>query len=458
MRRRPLGLAAALALLLAGCAQPPMPSASVPAAAATATITEAPLQPRPCPKDLPADLRCLGGRDSAGAFYLIALPAGWTPQQGDLVLHAHGGPFLGAPTMQRVEEDLQRWSIVPRAGYAWAGSSFAQGGVAVRAAAEDTERLRRLFVQQLGRPRLTLLHGQSWGASVAARAAELHTADKPYDAVLLSSGVLAGGTRAYDFRLDLRVIYQYLCGNHPRPDEPAYPLWQGLPAGSRLTAAELRRRADDCLGLDRPAAQRTPQQALRVKTLVDVLRIPERSLHGHLAWGTFHFQDIALHRSGGGNVFGNRGAYYRGSADDEALNAKVDRYTADPAAVARFAADADPTGLIPVPVLTVHAIHDPTAFVEMEHRFAQTMTGAGRADALVQTYTDHAEHSYLSDATYVALLEALKAWLREGRKPTPQAVAAACAAALARFPSDCRFRPDYQPPPLDSRVAPRERP
>ena len=157
-------------------------------------------------------------------------------------------------------------------------------------------------------------------------------------------------------------------------------------------------------------------------------------------------------------MFGNRGAWYRGSADDAALNAEVERYTADPAAVARFAADADFSGRIPVPVLAVHAIHDPTAFVEMEQRFAQTMAGAGRGDALVQTYTDHAEHSYLSDATYVALLDALQAWLREGRKPTPQAVAEGCAAALARFPSDCRFRPDYQPPPLDSRVAPRERP
>jgi hypothetical protein len=51
------------------------------------------------------------------------MPAHW---QGELVLHSHGGPFLGAPTMKRVEEDLQRWSIMPRAGYAWAGSSFRQ--------------------------------------------------------------------------------------------------------------------------------------------------------------------------------------------------------------------------------------------------------------------------------------------------------------------------------------------
>lgn len=432
-------------LALAGCAQTARPVET--------PSTEAAPQARACPEGLPAQTRCLGGRDSAGAFYLIAIPPDW---QGELVLHSHGGPFLGEPTMKRVEEDLQRWSIMPRAGYAWAGSSFRQGGVAVRAAAEDSERLRRLFVQHVARPRLTLLHGQSWGASVAALGAEMYP--QAYDGVLLTSGVLAGGTQAYDFRLDLRVIYQYLCQNHPRPDEPAYPLWQGLPQGATLKQAELARRANDCLGLDRPAAQRTPEQARKLHTLVEVLRIPERSVLGHLSWATFHFQDIAWQRMGGANVFGNRGAQYRGSDDDAALNAGVLRYTADPAAVARFAADADPQGRIAVPVLTVHGIEDATAFVEMQHRFAQTMAHGGSAARLVQTYSQDREHSYLSDASYVALLESLKRWLREGHKPTPAEVAAGCLAAQARFPSSCNFRPDYQPAPLETRVTPRQRP
>jgi len=30
-----------------------------------------------------------------------------------------------------------------------------------------------------------------------------------YDGVMLTSGVLAGGTRAYGFRADLRAVYQY---------------------------------------------------------------------------------------------------------------------------------------------------------------------------------------------------------------------------------------------------------
>ena len=450
---------AAFGLLAAGCMQ--LPAAPAAPAAIPAVGSEAAPASTACPATLPERTRCLAGRDTAGAYYLIAIPADWN---GVLVLHAHGGPTLGPPKAERTAEDLQRWAVMVRAGYAWAGSTFRDGGVQVQAAAEDTERLRRLFLRHVAQPRRTVLHGQSWGASVAAVGAETYgnalgdDGRKPYDAVLLTSGVLAGGSRAYDFRLDLRVVYQFLCANHPRPDEPQYPLWMGLPAGSALTAAQLRQRADDCLGVDRPAAARTPEQQRRLKTIVDVIRIPERSVQGHLAWATWHFQDIVLRRTGGANPFGNVGAVYAGSADDAALNAAVARYRADPAAVARLAADTDPTGRIPVPVLTVHGVDDPVAFVEMDAAFRDTLRRAGSADQLVQTFTADGEHSYLADPVYPALMAALLDWVDTGTKPTPRDIAGRCARFEPQFGPGCRFLPDYLPRPLDTRVAPRDRP
>jgi hypothetical protein len=425
-----------------------------------ACASTAPLPPEPapqvvaCPKDVPEGIRCLGGRDSAGAHVLIALPADPARWSGVLVLHAHGGPLLGEPRPERAVEDLQRWVVMVKAGHAWAGSTFRQGGVAVRAAAEDTERLRRLFIAHVAQPRRTILHGQSWGAGVAAQGAAMFTAGKPYDAVLLTSGVLGGGTRSYDHRLDLRVLYQHLCNNHPRPDEPAYPLWMGLPADSKMTQADLAARTRECLGLGLPAAQRTPEQAKKLKTLVDVIRIPERSVQGHLNWGTFHFRDIAQNRSGGRPVFGNVGAVYRGSGDaaaDSAINAAVARYAADPAAVRAFGEDTDPNGRIPVPVLSLHAIHDPVAFVELQHQFRETMRTAGTAGRLVQAYTEHAEHSYLADALYVAAVQQLLAWVEQGIKPSPESLARACTA-------ECRLVTGFEPLPLDRRVAARTRP
>jgi len=112
-------------LAMAACA--PMATTTPPVATAEAAPVAA-----ACPKDVAPIARCLAGQDSAGAYYLIAIPQKWN---GHLVLHAHGGPTLGAPKAERAVEDLERWSIMVRAGYAWAGSTFRQGGVEVRAAA-----------------------------------------------------------------------------------------------------------------------------------------------------------------------------------------------------------------------------------------------------------------------------------------------------------------------------------
>lgn len=430
---------AAVVALLAGCAAgpsaPPIPVAP----------REAAPQAEACPSGVPAGARCLRGQDSASAHYLIVVPAQWS---GVLVVHAHGGPSLGTPRRTRADEDIQRWAITVREGHAWAGSVFRQGGFAVTTAAEDTERVRRIFVDHVAKPRRTLLHGQSWGAMVATRAAELFPAS--WDGVLLTSGVVAGPA-TYDFRLDLRAIYQHLCGNHPKPDEPAYPLAIGLPADSAMTNAELATRADACLGLRKPAAQRTPDEARKLKTIVDVLKIPESAVGSHLNWATFTLRDL-VQKNGGASPFGNARVRYTGSPDDAALNAAVPRFQPEPAAVARFVTDVDHQGRFAVPVISAHGIGDATVFVEGQDTLRQRMVAAGRGDRLVQAFVDSSEHSYWGDAHYPPLFEALLAWVEQGRKPTAEGIAARCRALSATQPDACRFRPAYVPQPLASRV------
>lgn len=426
--------------------------------AAEQSVSPNPEQPQAnaCPEGVAAGSRCLSGRDSAGAYYWLAVPPGW--KDGTLVVHAHGGPELGEPRAARAAADLTRWSIWTRAGYAYAGSGFRQGGVAVRSAAEDTERVRQLFVAHIGMPKRTILHGQSWGAGVAVKAAEMAAhagkGPAPYDAVLLTSGVLGGGTQSYNFRLDLRAVYQALCANHPKPDEPAYPLWQGLPLDSTLTRAELAARIDACTGVRHKPEQRTASQRENLKTITRVIAIPEASLLGHLNWATWHFQDIAFKRLAGRSAFGNQGVRYRGSPDDEGLNRAVPRYDADPEARAVLALDTDLQGRIELPVLTVHAVNDSVAFVELESFFREKMGSFGSTDRLVQVFTDDSEHSYLSDAQYVAAMGSLMNWVERGEKPTPQSVADRCPRLDAAFDpaKGCRFLPAFQPRTLESRV------
>ncbi len=445
-----LGLVLTIAstLLATACVRPFATPDVGPTSVATPAV-RADLQPTPCPKGLDASTTCYRGLDAAGAHVMMAMPQPWN---GALIVHAHGGPPLDIKA-ERADEDLTRWSIWPRAGYAYAASVFRVPGVAVTSAADDTERVRQQFVQRFGKPQRTWLHGQSWGASVAAKTAERHaTPHGPYDGVLLSAGVLGGGTQSYNFRLDLRVVYQALCNNHPKPDETAYPLWMGLPGDAKLTRDDLRGRLNDCLGIDKPAAQRTPAQAGKLKTIVDVIRIPESSIQGHMAWATWHFQNIVQTLTGGLNPFANDLVRYRGSSNDDELNQRVLRYRADSRAVARLAEDTDLTGRIPVPVLTVHGTQDATAFVELEAAFRDTMTRGGSDSRLVQVFSQDSNHSYLADALYPALLQGLERWVTQGEAPTATSITQACKGLESRFGAGCRLLPNYAVANLSARV------
>lgn len=427
------GAVVTLGLLLVGCTS--LPRENPPVAA-------------PCPSGVPTDAKCWRGQDSTGAHYLMAMPAKWS---GVLVVHAHGGPALGEPKASRADEDLKRWAITVSQGHAWAGSVFGQGGFAVTSAAQDTERVRRIFVDHVAQPKRTLLHGQSWGGMVASRAAEMYPAS--WEGILLTSGVVAGPV-SYDFRLDLRAIYQHLCGNHPLPTEAPYPLSIGLPANSTLTSAELSARAHTCLGLKTPAAQRSPDQARKHNTIVDVLKMPEHAVLAHLNWGTFTLRDVVM-KNGGTSPFGNDTVRYAGSDDDAHLNAAVPRFKADPVAAARFAADADHSGRFKAPVISGHGIHDSTVFVESQDTLRQRMQAAGRGASLVQTFVESSEHSYWGDAMYPPLFDALLAWIDKGQKPTPESIAKRCAAQNLADAKACKFNVGYTPKPLASKIAPR---
>jgi pimeloyl-ACP methyl ester carboxylesterase len=410
-----------------------------------------------CPSGLQKLAKCYTGTDQNGSHYWIAIPGQWNDT---LVMHAHGGPRLAAINRDSSLEDLGRFAVTVRQGYAWAGSSYRRPGYGVRMAAEDTENLRHIFIKAFGKPKRTILHGQSWGGNVAAKGAELYgkaeDGSRNYDGVILTNGMIAGGTRNYLHRADLRAVYQYYYRNHPRPDEPQYPLWMGLPAESRMTGKDLEARINECTGVKLPAAQRSEVQAKNLANILGVIRVPERALVSHLSWASFMFRDLTQRVLDGKNPFSNRDVVYRGSDDDATLNKNVLRFSADPEAVEALAKDSDMAGAIDLPVITMHAIDDPTAMVEYEAEYRRVVTDANRQDWLLQTFTREREHSKLSDAEYAALFETLDGWITSGKRPDARQVEAACAENAKRFDGGCHFDPQFVPKALFTRVAPRE--
>jgi len=434
---------ATLALILA--------SWGLPALAAT---------PAPCPSGLPEGVTCHRAQDASGAHVLIARPG---QPHGGLIVHSYGGPRLAPIRPETTDEDVRRFSEFLAEGWSWVSTSRRRPGFGVAMGAEDAENARRLYVAAFGPPRVTIAHGQSWGANVTAALIERHNAPgpdgrRPYDAALLTSGVLAGGTRAYDMRVDLRAVFQALCGSHPKPDEAPYTLTLGLPPEARMTRPQLMERLAACTGIGaqgRPEPGRSEAQARAAADLSAASGIPEAAIPGHLAFATFTFRDIAQNLTGGRSAFGNANVRYRGTSDDAGLNARIPRITPDLEAVAVLAADADLTGRFDIPVLTLHGIGDAVAYVEHQAAYAATVAEAGNAARLVQVFVNETAHSKMSSPLYPAALAALAEWAGGGARPDAAAVLARCEALRACFAGECRIDPAFRPAAWDTRVNPR---
>jgi len=407
-----------------------------------------------CPAPIVEIATCYSAKHASGAYLLAAMPKNWN---GHLIVFAHGGPHIVPPTAKTSEPDLAKYSFAVRQGFAWVASSFRREGYGVRAAVEDSEHARQFFVDRIARSRRTIFHGASWGGLVGAKLVEVHAkganGSTRYDGALFNSGFVAGAPLGYEFRADLRVIYQHYCKNLPRPDEPQYPLWSGLPAGVKMTLKDLEALVDECTGVSEPAAARSELQKQNLANILGVMRFPEGLLVRHMQAATILLREIGERTTKGRSAFSNVGVRYIGSSNDDELNHNVVRFAADPEALAALKADGTPNGTPAIPIMSIHSINDPQVVVEVQSVYRDMVHGAGHADRLVQAYTTENAHTGQSAPELGAALDALMQWIEKGVKLTPQAIAAECERLRATFEGPCSYRPEFMPKPYSTRFA-----
>jgi hypothetical protein len=421
----------------------------------------APKGPQPtittCPSQVADIAICYSEKLASGAYVLAAMPRTWN---GNLIVFGHGGPAVVPPTATTSQGDLAKYSFAIKAGYAWVASTYRREGYGVQMAAEDSDQARRFFVDRVGKPTHTIYHGASYGGLVGAKLIEAYAKNPDgslnYDGALFNSGYVVGAPIGHQFRADLRVVYEYYCKNLPRPDEPQYPLWSGLPENSKLTLKDLGTLVDECTGVAHVPAERTEQQKQNLANILGVIRVPERMLLRHMQAATFLFREIAERITQGRSAFSNVGVQYTGSSDDAALNRGVARFDADPQALAAFKADGEPTGVLPVPVVSIHSFNDPQVVVEVQSAYREAAERAGSGNRLVQAYTDEAEHTGQSAPELAAALDGLMRWIEKGEKPSAQSIAAGCEQWRSTFEGVCHYHPDYSPKPYRTRFYPRE--
>jgi hypothetical protein len=440
-----LGLAASAVLAIAQDGTPK----EGPKAAAPGTVA--------CLAPVAEIATCYSERLASGAYVLAAMPKDWN---GNLIVFGHGGPAVVPPTAASSLSDLAKYSFAVRQGYAWIASSYRREGYGVQMAAQDSEDARRFFIERLAKPRRTIYHGASYGGLVGAKLIEAFARNADgslnYDGAFYNSGFVVGAPVGHQFRADLRAVYQYYCKNLPGPDEPAYPLWSGLPAESKLTLKGLEAAVDACTGIAHAAAERTEAQKQNLANILGVMRFPESMLVRHMQAATFLFREIAERVTQGRSAFSNMDVHYTGSSDDAALNRDVTRFAADPAAVAALKADGEPTGSLPVPVVSIHSINDPQVVVEVQSAYRAAVERAGSGERLVQAFTDEKLHTGQSAPELAAALDTLMQWIEKGDKPTAQSIAAGCERERGALEGRCSYHPEFSPKPYGTRYYSRE--
>src|SRR5947207_10656705 len=119
-----------------------------------------------------------------GANYLIEVPASW---RGGLVVFAHGiqrGPGPGAVAAPPMA------SHIVAEGHAWIASGYRARECQPHLFVEDLVALRELFFKEIGKPRWSIIYGQSMGGHIVVASLELKPA--LYQGGLAECGLVDG--------------------------------------------------------------------------------------------------------------------------------------------------------------------------------------------------------------------------------------------------------------------------
>lgn len=357
--------------------------------------------------------------------FRIDLPSGdGTPSapawNHELVIYFHG--YQGEP--QRFHANPLTQSPFPPSrlveqlltrGFAVAQPGYSSGGWAVASATADAEALRRYFIQHYGDPTTSLVVGQSMGGLLTVLSLERHPDE--YAGGFSICGVLTPADlimqRAFANRVAFDAFFPGLL-----PDV------EHIPAGFRMNDSATATLIEKSLDAHAP-------EAALLRSLADIHT--NRGLADVLVFNTFVIED--LREKAGGNPFDNRNLIYTGTTDDNALNARVRRYAADPQALAYVSANGSPSGQLHRPLLALHTIYDPLVPASTAGYYDEQTRRLGVGEFFVQQYVNRDGHCNVTPEQAALAFDELRSWAAYGVRPQP-----------GRLPDSIGQRPIHQLP------------
>lgn len=373
--------------------------------------------------------RIVTGRTGPNSQYQLYIPSNWN---GDAVYYAHGIRSPLAP----VDFDDTQDSIVPvrtalgNLGYALAYSTFDENGLVVKDGADRTHQLRGLLASELhGQPHRSYLLGFSLGGGIALNLAE--TYPKQYDGLLTVCGMVGGTPIETQYIGDVRVLFDYfypgvLPGDVTSVPQP--PLSQDQVFA--LVGAAVGANPNGLFAIASTA--QTPLAYAPVGDITDPSSDAFMTVFASLAAALYNQQlstpsiETQTH---GHSPYGNRNVTYTlGTpvipSQAAALagliaqaNAGVARYDIAPDAANYLAKYYTPTGNLPFPTITVHALWDYFVPYFHETTLAGLVQAAGKSDLLVQRGVPTYTHCDLQASLVISSFQDLVNWVTTGTKP-----------------------------------------
>lgn len=334
----------------------------------------------------------LNGRQIA-----LAIPDQWT---GDAMLFAHGYSLPGmavAVSRDPVAEDPSG-GILEAAyadGAAIGHSAYDKAGMGVESGAKATRALRDL-VKQLGAKRV-FVSGKSMGGNIVM--ALIERQPRAFDGAISACGVTAGWESEMQALIDMRAVYHAMTADTdyalPGDQDLSRSALSPIPprgasaVGTPWRLMQMKRIAAPIEQLFRDAAADQRGQAARIVAITASLTPFEADAASFL----FPLATIALGQDDlkatfGGNVYGNVGKKYESplldEAENRALNARIARISADPAAVRYARQWHRAAGQFSIPLVAVHNRIDPLVPYRQAVALRERVKDAGNVANLTQ--------------------------------------------------------------------------
>ncbi len=352
------------------------------------------------------------GTADDGSIYQIVLPTNWNQQ---LVLYAHGIVDPQAPIALPSDAGFVAFrDALVQQGFAVAYSSYAANGFAIEEGIRDTDLLRGQFAKAAKTiPAKTFLVGVSLGSAVVINLAERFPDN--YSGDLPMCGLLGGSPLEVEYVGNSRVLFDYFFpGVIPGTllHTPLLPYDPGSTDPTDLGNIVYGTLVDGLLSPTLPTLQLADALGLEAASPTEVVT----GLLDVLGFDVRYVNDL-LTRTKQASPYDNHFIWYRGSLNDKALNAGVERVSGTLEGFDYLLRYYQPTGRVRIPTVTLHTTRDPLVPYWHEAVYRLLATEQHREGMLVQQSVDRFGHCEFMDSEVAHAFAGLVGWVDYGIKP-----------------------------------------